>query len=233
MMCLHSGASSNYWCRGKQNHPTMGRKRRAKSKSSGGAASSSGGDMDDIMRQLQLQRERQKQKTKDNKVDVSSTTEGKKQKTRETAPSIKQEIGDFRFDPISNRYLPKSSFNKQDRFEAQTKVKNVSIDRLRWEKRNSISDEDVRRIIFHGSALDYSRPQSDMQAQNKKTRKRHSGDESSITQQPDVEQQIPCSGRIVHKISQKKRDCKHSRSKCNGKRCYCRSISSLRRHVDT
>jgi len=182
-------------------HNIMGKKRRAK-KSSDGTASSSGSDMDDIMAQLQLQREKQKQTTKENKVDVSPVAKGKKQKKRETAPSIKQEIGDFRFDPISNRYLPKSSFNKPDRFEAQTKVKNVSIDRLRWGKRNSISDEDVRKILFHGSALDYSRPpQPNMQAQNKNRKKRNGSNESSIKQQADAEQQIPCSNRIVQLLT--------------------------------
>lgn len=179
----------------------MGRKRRAKNKSSGGTASGGGGDMDDIMAQLKLQRERQKQKTKDDKVDASPVAEGKKQKKRETAPSIKQDIGDFRFDPISNRYLPKSSFNKPDRNEAQTQVKNVSIDRLRWAKRNSISDEDARRILFHGSALDYSRPQSNMQAKSKKTKKQHGGNESGTKQQSDFEQQIPCSERIVQLLT--------------------------------
>ncbi len=180
----------------------MGKKRRAKNKSSGGAPSSSGGDMDDIMAQLRLQRERQKQKTSDNEVDASPAADGKKEKKRETAPSTKQEIGDFRFDPISNRYLPKSAFNKLDRSEAQTKVKSVSIDRLRWRKRNSISDEDVRRILFHGSALDYSPLQSNnMQAPIKKAMKRHDGNNSDTNQQSNIEQQIPCSDRSVQLLA--------------------------------
>ena len=98
--------------RRKQNHRSSSGKRRAKNKSSDGNAStnSSGGEMDDVMAQLQLQRERQKQKKKDGTADVlaaAKVREDTKPKKRDAAPSLKQESGDFRFDTISNRYLPK------------------------------------------------------------------------------------------------------------------------------
>ena len=193
--------------RRKKNHHNNG-KRRAKNNnksSDGNASSSSGGDMDDIMAQLQLQRERQKQKKKDSLADVSPGPEVKVDKRSKkrgtTAPSIKQEIGDFRFDPISNRYLPKSSFNKLDRNEAQHQAKNVSIDRLRWGKRNSIADEDVRRVLFHGSAFDYSSPLPTMHAQNKKTKKQYSDNTSDSKQQCYSQKQVPCSDRTVQLLT--------------------------------
>jgi len=193
--------------RRKQNHRSSSGKRRAKNKSSDGNAStnSSGGEMDDVMAQLQLQRERQKQKKKDGTADVlaaAKVREDTKPKKRDAAPSLKQESGDFRFDPISNRYLPKSSFIKRDRKEAQDQAKNVSIDRLRWGKRYSISDEDVRRVIFRGSALENSRPLPNTSAAQKKKAKKQRGDnESCNEQQYDPQQQIPCSDRIVQLLT--------------------------------
>jgi len=192
--------------RRKQTHHISAGKRRAKNKSSDGNAStsSSGGDMDDIMAQLQLQRERQKQKKKDDTADVlaaAKVKEDNKPKERDAAPSIKQEIGDFRFDPISNRYLPKSSFNKSDRKEAKKQAKIVSIDRLRWGKRDSISDEDVSRVLFRGSALDHSRTLPNKHAQKKKAKKQHGDNESCSEQQCDPQQHIPCSERVVQLLT--------------------------------
>ena len=192
--------------RSKKNHHNNG-KRRVKNnnkKLSDGNTSSSGGEMDDIVAQLQRQRERQKQKKKDNLADVSPAPDAKvekKSKKRETNPSIKQEIGDFRFDPISNRYLPKLSFNKLDRNEAQQQAKHVNIDRLRWGKRNSIADEDVRRVLFHGSALDYSCPLQNTNTHKKKTKKQHDDNKSDSEQQYHAQKQIPCSDRIVHLLT--------------------------------
>lgn len=156
--------------------------------------------MDDIMAQLQLQRQRQKQgKDIDAAAAAAEGNEGKKSKKRTAAAPIKQEIGDFRFDPISNRYLPKSSFNMPDDDNNAQKVsQNVSIDRLRWGKRNSISDEDLRRVLFRGSALNCScPPMSNTRAQ--KNSKKHQRDHDSID---DSHQQvIPCSERIVQLLT--------------------------------
>ena len=183
-------------------------KRRAKNKASdeSAAGGGGGGDMDDIMTQLQLQRQRQRQKQqKDTDVaaaDVEVNDHKKSKKKRSDATAApRQEIGDFRFDSISKRYLPKTSFNnKPDKNAQQKQSKNVSIDRLRWTKRHSISDEDVRRVIFRGSALlDSSLSLPNTQAQKKTKKKRHDDNDSFLQQQ--IDQQIPCSERIVQLLT--------------------------------
>ena len=169
-------------------------KRRAKNDSSDGPANYRNDDMDDIMAQLQLQRQRQKQKKIDENdaaINIEERNgEQNNAKKRSADSSIKPDIGDFRFDPNSNRYLPKSCLNKPDN-EAKKERKNVNIDRLRWGKRNSISDEDWRRVVFRGSAIDSSDKLPTDRSQKKESKKQHISDS----------QQIPCSERIVQLLT--------------------------------
>jgi len=183
--------------RRKQNHQNNNGKHHAKNMPSDYRA---GDGMDDIMAQLQLQRQRQKQqKDTDTAAAAEGNMKGEKSKKRSAAAPIKQDIGKFRFDPISNRYLPKSSFNKQDdKNNDQKQSTNVRIDRLRWGERNFISDEDVRRVLFRGSALDNLYPIMANTRALKKSKK-HQGDHDSID---DSHQQvIPCSERIVQLLT--------------------------------
>ena len=153
--------------------------------------------MADVMAQLRLQRQKEQ-----SKATSAAKTEART-KCNINKSVQKQEIGNFRFDPITNRYLPKSSFHKSDRrskqraFQnalynlnsnsTQKQVKNnVIIERLRWKTRNSVTAEAVRRVIFRGSTIS-----------------------TSLEQQADS-QVIPCSERSIQLLLTSRSYCRSS-----------------------
>lgn len=159
----------------------QGNKRRyEKSKPSDDSPEAEGNNrnsMTDVMAQLRLQRQKEQSKVANAaaKCNINKSVQ-------------KQEIGDFRFDPITNRYLPKSSFRKSYQNATQKQVKNnVIIDRLRWKTRNSVTDEAVTRVIFRGSTIS-----------------------SSLEQKANSSQVIPCSERSIHLLLISRSYCRSS-----------------------
>ena len=182
----------------------QGNKRRyEKSKPSDGspeaeAEGNNSNSMADVMAQLRLQRQKAQSKVT-NAAETEARTKCNIKKSVQN-----QEIGKFRFDPITNRYLPKSSFHKSGRRSKQRAVQNALynlhsnatqkqvktnaiIDRLRWKTHNSVTDEAVRRVIFRGSTIS-----------------------TSLEQKADSSQVIPCSERSIQLLLTSRSYCRSS-----------------------
>lgn len=209
----------------KPNKTTRNRKKskqRRPDESGGSGGGGDGSEMDDIVAQLRRQREKKQQQSKEASSSPAADTDQCKNTNLETThDDIKKNtsIGDFQYDPVMKRYLPKSAYKPHgnndvciQRVQKERKVNKlhdakevlVNNDNL-FQLRGNVTDGDIQRVVFRGTYLPRSSNIGDVASLQSKSgknkrKKRCNNTNLQIHKKDFIQSQhqsMPCSDRTA------------------------------------